>query len=202
MNAPPTAFGRPLSLQTLSLCPEIQLWLLDTEVDLELACRDLDECHPPPYWAFCWGAGQALARFLLDHPEEIAGLNVVDLGAGCGVAAIAAARAGARQVTAVDLDPNALQATARNATDNGVQIELATQIPDQFDVLIAADVLYEKPLQTRLLEYSLQGHRVWVADPERAASPDLGRPPRARYTIRTQPDVDSPITQAAVFALQ
>ncbi len=205
MTAAPiaSAFGRPLAPHRPALCPEIELWLLDGEVDLEAACRDLDECHPPPYWAFCWGAGQALARFVLDRPEQVRGRHVVDFGSGCGVVAIAAAMAGAGSVTAVDCDPDARRAAERNAGHNGVPITTAAVLADAgaCDVLLAADVLYEGVCVDDLLAQRERGHTVIVSDPGRASAPDLGLPAAARYAARTLPDVDSPMTEASVFVL-
>ncbi|MDG2048632.1 MAG: 50S ribosomal protein L11 methyltransferase [Myxococcota bacterium] len=195
------AFGRPLTLQRPALCPEFQLWLLDAQIDLEAACREIGDCHPPPYWAFCWGAGQALARFLIDHPETVAGQRVVDWGTGSGIAAIAAARSGASAVTAVDHDPAALLAAQRNAHLNRVELVTASRLPEEFDVLLAADVLYEQPVLSWLQGQCRGGRRVLVADPLRATTPKLGGPPIGLYAVQTQPDVDSPINQAAVFDL-
>lgn len=197
----PHAFGRPLAFRRLPLCPEITLGLLDGEIDLEAACRDLEACQPPPYWAFCWGAGQALARFLLDRPETVRGRTVVDFGSGCGVVAIAAALCGATHVTAVDTDPVARAAVQRNAGRNGVTIVTASAIPRTTDVLLAADVLYEAGHLDRLTERRRAGCDVLVADPERASSPRLPGPALARYAVRTLPDVDSPARSAAVFRL-
>lgn len=195
------AFGRPLRRQQPALCPELELWLLDPQIDLEAACQKIEECHPPPYWAFCWGAGQALARYLLDHPETVAGKSVVDWGTGSGIAAIAAALAGARAVVAIDHDPAALRAVARNAQLNDVSVATDRSLPAHFEVLIAADVLYESPLLSWLAQQTHNGRRVLVADPLRAASPEISAPSLARYAVRTQPDVDSPSDQAAVFDL-
>lgn len=198
---PGEAFGHPLTRQRPALCPEIVLWLIAGQVDLEQACHGLDACHPPPYWAFCWGAGQALARFVLERPETVRDRLVVDLGAGCGIVAIAAARAGAARVVAVDSDPTARLASLRNAGANGVVIETATAMPADFDLLLAADVLYEPGMAARLMDQRAAGRRVIVADPERASSPDLGVPVAARYRVRTLPDVDSPMDRAAIFLL-
>jgi len=195
------AFGHPLTLQRPALCPEIALWLIAGQVDLEQACHDLDACHPPPYWAFCWGAGQALARFVLERPETVRDRVVVDLGAGCGIVAVAAARAGAARVFAVDSDPAARRASLRNADANGVVIETAASLPADFDLLLAADVLYEPGMAERLSDQRAAGRRVIVADPERASSPDLGVPAETRYPARTLPDVDSPMDRAAIFLL-
>ncbi len=195
------AFGRPLTRQQPALCPELELWLLDPEIDLEAACQKIEACHPPPYWAFCWGAGQALARYLLDHPETVAGKSVVDWGTGSGIAAIAAAHAGARAVMAIDHDPAALQAVSRNAQLNDVTVATNGSLPTQFEVFIAADVLYENPLLSWLQQQTSDGRRVLIADPLRAASPRISRPPLAHYAVRTQPDVDSPSNHAVVFEL-
>ena len=200
-EAPNTAFGHPLTLQRPALCPEIALWLMAGEVDLERACHTLDDCHPPPYWAFCWGAGQALARFVLDHPEIARARAVVDFGAGCGVVAIAAALAGASRVCAVDSDPAARAVCLRNATANGVTLSVSAGLPEEFDVLLAADVLYEPGVPDRLREVRASGHAVYVADPGRAGSHDLGLPALVRHAARTLPDVDSPMCTAAIFVL-
>lgn len=199
--SPAEAFGHPLTWQRPALCPEIGLWLIAGAVDLERACHELDACHPPPYWAFCWGSGQALARYVLDRPETVRDQVVVDLGAGCGIVGIAAARAGAARVVAIDSDPSARRASFRNARANGVVIETATALPAEFDRLLAADVLYEPGMAERLRELRAAGRRVIVADPERASSPDLGVPAVARYPARTLPDVDSPMDRAAIFLL-
>lgn len=197
----PWAFGRPLEQRPAPLCPEIVLWLLDPEIDLEAACRELDACHPPPYWAFCWGAGQALARYLLDSPEVVRGRDVVDFGSGCGIAAIAAARGGARRVLAVDNDPEARAAVQRNAAANDVAVEASDRVPPRPDLLLCADVLYEPSNFAWLREIRPHARDVIVADPERAATPDLGQAPVRRYTVRTEPDVDSPMQSAAIFLL-
>ena len=118
---------------------------------------------------------------MLDRPETVRGLHIVDFGAGCGVVSIAAARAGAASVTAVDADPAALAATRRNATHNGVEIALAARMPDACDVVLAADVLYEPGNLERLAAARAAGSTVVLADPERAASPALPAPPIARY---------------------
>lgn len=171
------------------------------EVDLEQACRDLDACHPPPYWAFCWGAGQALARFVLDRPDTVRDQHVVDFGTGSGVVALAAALSGAARVTAVDIDPLALAAVARNAARNGAEVATASSLPADFDVLLAADVLYEACDPDWITTHRNAGRRVIISDPERSGAPRLGAPAAARYAARTEPDVDSPMCGAAVFVL-
>ncbi len=203
MEAPDLrAFGRPLAVTTLPLCPELRLWLLSDEVDLEHECAQLSDCDPPPYWAFCWGSGQALARFLLDHPEEVRGRRVVDFGTGGGVAAIAAAKAGASEVIAVDTDPDAHGAALANAALNGVELQPSQRMPEGWDVLLASDVLYERSNADWLLALGTSpGRQVLLSDPERACTPPLPSAPLYRYAVTTLPDVDSPSRSAAVFAL-
>jgi predicted nicotinamide N-methyase len=197
-----SAFGQRLECQRPPLCPEIGLWLLPDEIDLELECRTLSDCQPPPYWAFCWGSGQALARYLLDHPDEVRGRQVVDFGSGCGVAAIAAAMVGAATVVAVDCDASARRAICANALHNHVEVTVAEQIPDDWDVMLASDVLYESANRDWLLAAPAPGRKVIISDPERPSSPPLRAELAARYAARTLPDADSPMCGAAVFALQ
>jgi len=200
-----TAFGRSLEFQRPPLCPEIGLWLLDDSVDLESSCLGLGSMQAPPYWAFCWGSGQAMARFLLDHPERVDGRRVVDFGAGSGVAGIAARLAGAASVTAVDMDPEARAATLHNAASNGVELATRSSLPDdpeEWDLLLASDVLYEPSQLGRLRALAQGGRPVLLSDPERPSSPRLDHPAQARYAVRTLPDVDSPVKSAAVFLLQ
>ncbi len=192
-------FGRALALQTPPLVPELRLWLLAEEVDLEVACAPFDDDHAPPYWAFCWGGGQALARWLLDHPELVRDRTVVDLGTGSGVAAIAAARAGAAHVIGVDVDPTALEVTRANAAENGVQVDTAVKPPEACDLLVASDVLYEEGARRRVLDQQRARDGVLVAEPAR---PGLAPPPHApihTYEVRTFPDVDSPTVSASVY---
>ena len=198
------AFGRSLAFQRPSLCPEIGLWLLDGQVDLESGCLGLGHLQPPPYWAFCWGSGQAMGRFLLDHPERVRGQRVIDFGAGSGVAGIAAGLAGAASVTAVDSDPEARAATLHNAASNGVELATRSSLPDdpeEWDLLLASDVLYEPSQLGRLRALAQGGRPILLSDPERPSSPRLNHPAQARYAVRTRPDVDSPAKSAAIFLL-
>ncbi len=184
------------------------MWLLDGEIDLEAECAALHDGEAPPYWAFCWGSGQALARFLLDHPEQVRGLRVVDLGCGSGVAGIAAARAGAASVVAVDRDPLALEAARANAASNGVdpgRLRTARVLPEDWDVLLAADLLYETALRPSLAELcrvaETRGARILAAEPNRPGNPGHAASPLAHYEARTVPDVDSPTTTATIYCL-
>lgn len=177
------------------------MWLLGDDVDLHQRVSEVFAIDTAPYWAFCWGSGQALARYLLDHPQLVAGRDVVDFGAGCGVAAIAAMKAGAKSACAVDIDPNALSASLRNAALNGVVLHTARALPEQYDVLLASDVLYELGNRDFLRSEIARGRRVIVSDPLRPNNPRLELAASAEYEVRTLPDVDYPIARAVVYRL-
>lgn len=150
-------------------CPELQLWLLSTDYP---RCRLAPEAMQrlmaePPYWAFCWASGQALARWLLDHPESVRGADVLDFGAGSGVVAIAAALAGARSVVACDSDPPARAAIAANAALNGVEIGVIGDLADidrPVDLATVADVLYDRENLPLMAEIAARACRLLVAD--------------------------------------
>ncbi|MBV7565155.1 50S ribosomal protein L11 methyltransferase [Pseudomonas sp. sia0905] len=148
---------------------DLRLWLIDPAnmdrcFSSEETRRILEE---PPYWCFCWASGLVLVDWLARHPEWVRGKRVLDLGAGSGVVAIAAARAGAAQVVACDLDPLALAACRDNAALNGVELAYSSDLfsePRDYDLAIVADVLYDRsnlPLLDRVLEHARE---VLVAD--------------------------------------
>ncbi|MDB4934016.1 MAG: SAM-dependent methyltransferase [Labilithrix sp.] len=151
-----------------------------------------------PFWCVPWAGGQALARWVLDHPESVRGLRVVDFGAGSGLVAIACARAGARSVRAIDVDPLAEAACLLNAEANGVS--LAVTIADvvgsalEADVLVAGDVWYERASALRfapwLASLSRAGIRVLTGDPCRAYVPS-SLVELARYDVPTSADLES-----------
>ena len=186
------AFGTRLELRRPPLCPEFELWLLGDEVDLEGGCEELAAHEEPPFWAFCWGSGQALARYVLDHPDLIRDKAVVDLGTGSGIVALAAAHAGAKSVLALDRDAVSRRAAQLNARQNGLSIESSGMAPDEWDLMLAADVLYETGLSTWLMEDARRRGPILLADPERTGTPRLDRPILARIDATTFPDVDSP----------
>lgn len=193
--------GSPLRRRRLPLCPEIELWLLGDEVDLNTRVNELFAIERAPYWAFCWGGGQALGRYLLDRPELVRGRVVADFGAGSGVAALAALLAGATRAVAVDIDPSALAAAQANAELNGVSIEVSECLPGEYDVLLASDVLYEVGNRDFLCSLSAAGKHVIVSDPLRPENPRLDLEPRARFDVSTMPDVDYPLSSAVVYEL-
>lgn len=188
----------PLSLvpRALPLVPELQLMLLPDALPTEkLGQSDFYTLLAnPPYWAFCWGGGQALARYLLDHPGLVKGRRVWDFGAGSGVAAIAALLAGAGASVAVDIDPNAQHAALVNAQLNRVTaISAANECqPQSGDVVLAADICYEEQGLCKVREWVAQNVCVIVAE-SRLDSARLGLSGlqlMARYQIRTFPDLE------------
>ena len=176
MSAPP-ALLQPLRqlLGDASLVAErlpgtdLTLWLIDAQnmdraFSPEETRRILEE---PPYWCFCWASGLAMARWLVEQPHWVQGKRVLDFGAGSGVAAIAAARAGAAEVVACDLDPLALQASRENAALNGVSLGYSADFfaeADRFDLILVADVLYDRANLPLLDHFLSRGQQALVAD--------------------------------------
>ena len=147
----------------------LKLWLIDAH-NMDRAFTP-DETrrilYEPPYWAFCWASGLALARFLADRPHWVKGKRVLDFGAGSGVAGIAAARAGALEVVACDLDPLALAACRANAQLNDVQLGYCSNFfaeADRFDLILVADVLYDRENLPLLDHFLARGQQALVAD--------------------------------------
>lgn len=160
------------------LCPELRLHLVTPACRLWRATeRDLERLSlPPPYWAFAWPGGQALARYVLDHPELVRGKRVLDFGAGGGIEALAAARAGARSVLCSDLDPFALEAIRLNARENGLILEttgedLLNDRDRRWEVILAGDVCYDREaaaqIQSWLAAHAASGTVVLIGDPDR-----------------------------------
>jgi predicted nicotinamide N-methyase len=195
------------------LVPEIRLHLATEVTPLWQATEDAlaRERLPPPYWAFAWAGGQALARHVLDHPGLVAGRRVLDIGAGCGLVAIAAACAGGR-VAAAEPDPFAAAAIALNAGLNGaaVTVETADLLacpPARWDAVLAGDMCYEKPLADRLVPWlaacARQGALVLLGDPGRAYLPKSGLAEIARYQVPTPLELeDRPCRDTAVWRLE
>ncbi|GAB3973253.1 50S ribosomal protein L11 methyltransferase [Plantactinospora veratri] len=194
MSESPAEFVRTYAqLSPVSAVPEIRLHQAAEPIGLwELTEGEFRSEQPPPFWAFAWAGGQALARYLLDHPETVAGRRVLDLASGSGLVAIAAARAGATQVRAVDIDPMALAAVQVNAEANGVVV--AGELGDVLDgdagdaqVVLAGDVFYSQAMANRVLRFLIRaaraGARVLVGDPERAYLPRGRFAPLAGYDI-------------------
>ena len=175
----------PTKLLPVPLAPEISLHLVDRQVGLfDLTGEDYRSDRPPPFWAFAWAGGQALARYLLDHPETVRGRAVEDVATGSGVAAIAAALAGAAAVSVTDVDPEAVAAAHRNAAANHVTLSDHGADPG---VILAGDVFYSPTVAeqiTRQLRRHRQKHRqVLVGDPGRGYFPHRLFEPVAEYTV-------------------
>ncbi|MEV6598353.1 50S ribosomal protein L11 methyltransferase [Actinoplanes sp. NPDC051346] len=178
-------------LLPVPLAPEISLHLAGGDTGLfDAAGGEFRSDVPPPFWAFVWAGGQALARYVLDHPHTVAGRRVVDVAAGSGVAAIAAARAGAANVEALDLDPAAAEATRRNAEANGVTVRArAGDVAEAgaADVVLAGDVFYTRTVADRMTSAlrpaAAAGALVLVGDPGRGYFPERLFVRRAEYTV-------------------
>jgi predicted nicotinamide N-methyase len=192
------------------LIPEIRLYQADALVPLWRATEpDLEVLGlPPPYWAFAWAGGQALARYILDRPETVAGKCVLDFGSGSGMAAIAAAKAGAAHVIAADIDAFARAAIALNAEANGVSLEiggvdLIGRIDPTWAVVIAGDVCYEQPMAGQVeawLKSLARQALVLIGDPQRTYFPAHGLDLLARYAVETTIEIeDSDLRSAAVW---
>ncbi len=177
-----------------------------------LTAEALGSADPPlPYWAFGWSGGLALARYLEDHRDEVAGRAVVDIASGSGLCAIIAARAGASSVLAIDVDPFAAAAIELNASANGVRVAVRTtdvldDEPSDCNVLLAGDVWYEEPMAARMLPWlqraARRGIRVLVGDPGRAYLPP-GLEPLATYRVRASREIEEAESKAStVYVLR
>ena len=169
------------------LVPEITLHLAEESLPIwRKSEEELGELNvPPPYWAFAWAGGQALARYILDTPETVAGKTVLDIGSGSGVVAIAAALAGAKRVIANDIDAFAIAACRLNAAANQAAVDIVdgdllasgpgAAIVPGCDVALLGDLFYEKDLAARALSFAgdARGNasRVLVGDPRRSYFP-------------------------------
>jgi predicted nicotinamide N-methyase len=183
------------------LVPEIRLHLATEVTPIWLATEATLARHalPPPFWAFAWAGGQALARYLLDHPGEVTGREVLDFGSGSGLVAIAASLAGAARVTAAEIDPFAAAAIAANATLNGVDLaiiidDLLFSSEPRWPVITAGDVCYEQPMAAAVTEWlrrrARAGSDVLLADPGRAYRPEAGLTELARYEVPTTREIE------------
>jgi predicted nicotinamide N-methyase len=198
------------AIEVPPLIPEIRLHLATEIVPIWRASEDaLAELGvPPPYWAFAWAGGQALARYILDNPEIVAGRIVLDFASGSGLAAIAAAMAGAETVTATDIDPYASAAIGLNAALNGVSIEVTSGdiigSMGPWDVVLAGDICYERPLADRVTAWlrslSEAGITVLLGDPGRTYLPKDGLDWLVRYAVKTTRELeDTDVRNAVVW---
>ena len=193
--------------------PELRLHLADEITPIwRLTEEELGELGlPPPFWAFAWAGGQALARYLLDHPHEVAGKRVLDFATGSGLVAIAAMRAGAAEVLAADIDPFCAAAVSLNAEANAVVVgytgaDLLDSAPPAVDLILAADICYEQPLAGRVLAWlaaaRAAGARVLIGDPGRSYFPKSGLIHLAEHRVPTTRELeDAEIKRTSVWAL-
>ena len=200
-------------LQAPPHAPELVLHLADEVTPIwrmteeELGAIGL----PPPFWAFAWAGGQALARWLLDNPEEVAGRRVLDFATGSGLVAIAAMRAGAASALGADVDGFCEAAVALNAEANGVAVaftaaDLLDADPPEADVICAGDIAYEQPLAGRVRAWlqraRTNGARVLVGDPGRTYFDASGLQPLAEYRVPTTRELeDQEVKRTGVWAL-
>jgi predicted nicotinamide N-methyase len=145
----------------------------------------------PPYWALAWASGQVLARYLLDHPAHVRGKRVIDFGTGSGIVALAAKLAGAREVLAVDRDVPALDAAIANADAMSLSLSYSTELPrEPYDVLLAADVLYDRDNAGLLETFRLHAEGVVIAESRFDVLPDEAFREIHARTASTVPDID------------
>ncbi|MFT4075934.1 MAG: 50S ribosomal protein L11 methyltransferase [Asticcacaulis sp.] len=207
---------RPLPVPSLPLIRLYQanevtpLWLMTEQ---EMASQRLS----PPFWAFAWSGGQALARHILENPEIVRGRRVLDIACGSGLVGIAASQAGAHSVLCNDIDPYAGAAVALNAALNGVDLAftghdlLASSLPEgplpEVDVILAGDICYEKPMTDAMLTYFRRAarHRIetYIGDPHRTYFPTTGLIRLADYDILTNADIEeTAVKPASVWKLE
>lgn len=196
------------------LVPEIRLHLAEESLPIwRKTEEELGELGlPPPYWAFAWAGGQALARYLLDHAGTVAGKRVIDIGAGSGIAAIAAAKVGARHVVAADIDALAVAAMGLNAAANDVAIVATTDDwlsidAPQGEIVLVGDLFYERPLAERVMAFvrqkAAEGSVVLVGDPRRSYFPADAFEAVAHYEVPVTRELeDAEIKRAAVWRLR
>jgi predicted nicotinamide N-methyase len=191
------------------LVPEIRLHLATEITPIWQATEEslARSGVPPPYWAFAWAGGQALARYILDEPTEVAGRFVLDFGAGSGLVAIAAAKAGAAGVLATEIDHFAAAAIAMNATLNDVAVTVTTAdlidtANPRWEVIAAGDVCYERPMAARVARWltalARRGCLVLLGDPGRAYLPANGLRECARYVVPTSRELEDRNTRDGV----
>ncbi|HEX3984754.1 MAG TPA: 50S ribosomal protein L11 methyltransferase [Acidisoma sp.] len=208
-----TFLRRYTALSAAAIVPEITLYLATEITPIWQATEAwlAETGIEPPFWAFAWPGSQALARIILDRPELVAGKRVLDFAAGCGLAAIACARAGAASVEAAEIDPLAIAATRLNAAENGVSVIAETRdvVGDtcRWDLILCGDVCYEAPMTGHILPWLramvAAGAEVWVADPGRAYLPHQGMTVIDRMMVPTTLELeDTQERPVTVFRLE
>ena len=199
-------------LASAPLVPEIVLHLASEITPIWQASEDFlaRAGIEPPFWAFAWPGGQALARYVLDHPAMVVGKRVLDFAAGGGIAAIACAMRGAACIEAAEIDPLAAAAIALNAAANGLSLEvLARDVVGEgsrWDLILCGDVCYEAPMTRHILPWlrcCAATTEVWVADPGRAYLPPDGLVALAQYDVATSLELeDRTLRPTVLYRLQ
>jgi len=198
------------ALMAPPLVPEIKLYLATEVVPLWRATEEeLEKMGvPPPYWAFAWAGGQALARYILDHPQSVAGKRVLDIGSGSGLVAIAAAKAGAASVLAADIDAFSTAAIGLNAAANGATVSVTQDdligAEGDWDVILVGDLFYERALAERLLAWLTPlGRPALLGDPGRNYFPKDRVQRLALYNVQTSRDLeDREIRETGVYRMR
>jgi predicted nicotinamide N-methyase len=179
-------------LTTLTFLPSVRLHLAEEVIPV----WERSERDAPPFWAFAWAGGQALARYLLDHPDLVSGKRVLDVASGSGLVAIVAAQCGAASVLATEIDPYAIEAIKLNAAANNVRVQthLGDVLDDspQADVVLAGDVFYSREMARRVLGFLARStaELVLVGDPRRAYAPTEGFERVAEYSVPVNRDIE------------
>lgn len=210
MTEPLTFVKETTVLVAPPLVPEIRLHLASELVPLWRKTEEELEREgvPPPYWAFAWAGGQALARHILDNP--LAATSVLDFGSGSGLVAIAAAKAGAESVLAADIDHFAAAAITLNARENDVRVDVTTDDVigrnGEWDAILVGDMCYERPLAERLTawldERARAGAMILLGDPGRTYFPKSGVEKLATYHVQTTRELeDREIRETSVYRL-
>jgi predicted nicotinamide N-methyase len=196
------------------LVPEVKLHLAHEAVPLwQKTEEELGEMGlAPPFWAFAWAGGQALARYVLDNSVRVENLRVVDLATGSGLVAIAAVRAGSASLVATDIDEFATTAAALNAALNGISMEIKLedvlrQQPPSADVILVGDLFCERTLAARCLAWlrqaQAQGAQIFIGDPGRSYLPKEQLEKLAEYNVPVTRDLeDAEIKKTAVWQLR
>lgn len=194
------------------LVPEVRLHLATEIVPLWRSTEDelATQGVPPPYWAFAWAGGQALARYVLDNAGCVFGKTILDFGSGSGLVGIAAAKAGARSVLASDIDAFAASAIALNAEVNDTAIAVTTDDVigrrSEWQAILVGDMCYERPLAERILAWLrdclTSGVEVLLGDPGRSYFPEVGVAKLATYRVQTTRELeDREIRETGVYRL-
>lgn len=201
-------------LRPVPLVPEISLHLADEAVPLWQKTEEQlnEEGLPPPFWAFAWAGGQALARYVLDHADRVRGRRVLDLASGSGLVAVAAMMAGAQQTTAADIDSFALEAVRLNARANDVELiclgdDLLAGTMARWDTVLAGDIFYERDTAERALTFlsaqASHGATVLIGDPGRSYLPKEQLSKLAEYHVPVTRELeDNEIKRTAVWTLR